>query len=89
MKFSKERVIAEVELIRKGELHRSDSAVYNEWAEMATEWLINDPNTYLNDGFTGFSTRSAKQIVLDFHLGDKLDQPLTEAEYNDCMESVG
>lgn len=86
MKFTKEQVLAEKRAIEAGTTLREDSAVYQAWAELADRWLASGDNSYHTEGFKGFNERSPEEIVLDFHLNDLLDAPLTDAEFNACLD---
>lgn len=66
-----------------------DNPIKDEWLDFAGDWLINDPNTYLNDGFEGWSDRSPGTILCDFHYNDRLVTPLTDAQIDLCHKGVG
>lgn len=80
MKFTREQIRREVEAIENASLHSSESEVYDAWADMASDWLVENPGDYLWEGFKGFAERSTDEIILDFHLNDKLEDPLTKEE---------
>lgn len=65
----------------------SVNEIYDVWMNMAGDWFANDDGTYLRDGFTGYNDRSEDDILLDFHFGDKLSDPLTPEEIDKMMSA--
>lgn len=81
--FTKKQILHETAQYQKGNLFHSQ--IVDEWMDMATEWLTNDPSEYLTNGFDGFNDRSPKQILCDFYLAGKVTD-MTEEEFNQLMD---
>lgn len=88
MKFTQEQVLKEVQEIFKRDLSPTsiNSKVYDTWIEMAEGWLSEGSYDYLNEGFTGFFERTPNQILLDFHLNDKLLDPLSDTQVDTFLQ---
>ena len=84
-KFTQKMVLEEVKKVQAGEL--TDNQVFDDWMDMAGDWLANDDGEYLRHGFDGFYDRTPEQILLDFHFGGKLDRPLSAAEVDRLLET--
>ena len=81
--FSQQQVFDEVRRIRAGAVEPHNSRVYDAWMEMAGDWFVQDDGEYLRNGFVGFNQRSPEIILLDFHLGGKLAEPLTDEQVDE------
>lgn len=81
--FTKQQILDEVKNYANGQ----DSEVVDAWMDMATDWLSDDPSTYLRDGFDGFNDRSPNQILCDFYLAGKVSD-LSEDEFNQIMDNL-
>jgi hypothetical protein len=79
-KFTRAQIKEEIKELNEGKLSYTDSPVYNEWCEIASEWFINDVSDYLLDGFVGFRDRTGSEIMLDFHLNRRLVDELSDDE---------
>lgn len=87
MKLKKQQILDEVKQVQSGSLSSTMSEVYDEWADMATEWLTDDPSEYLKNGFDGFNDRSPEQILCDFYLAGKVED-MDCNEFNKVFDSL-
>lgn len=86
-RFTRQEVTEEVNKIRSGELsiYQGETPIYDQWHELAMEWLSQDDGEYAYDGFIGFRDRSVNQILLDFHLAGQLIDPFTDSEVDSIL----
>jgi hypothetical protein len=83
--MKKQQILDEVHRLDDGSLEHSDSEVYKAWAEMATDWLSEDPMQYLREGFQGFDSRSPARILCDFYLAGAVSD-LTAKEFRKLLD---
>lgn len=72
--FDEQTIRDQVNALRDRQLSKAGSDVYQTWADMAAEWLMNSPGEYIDNGFEGFNERSAEEIVEDFRLNNQLEE---------------
>lgn len=85
-KFTRQQIGEEVALVQSGNLAHTESKVFLQWQEFADDMLHNAD--YSETGFRGFYDRSAREILLDFHVQGKLQDDLTEKELFDLLAEL-
>ncbi len=85
--MTKDQILTEMRQLKANEITEMDSEVYDEWMNMAGDWLADDPSEYLKDGFKGFNERSPEEILCDFYLASKVSD-MTEDEFNNLMDGM-
>ena len=81
--YTKEQILAEVKSYQANSM--LDSEIVDDWMDMATDWLTDDPSEYITNGFDGFNDRTPEQILCDFYLAGKVAN-MTEPEFNTLMD---
>ncbi|MFY4731206.1 hypothetical protein [Nitrospira sp. BLG_2] len=81
--YTKQQILTEVQAYQANTIFDSD--IVDDWFDMATQWLTDDPSEYLKDGFDGFNDRSPEQILCDFYLAGKVAD-MSESEFNAIMD---
>jgi hypothetical protein len=69
-RFTEAEIIEAIRQVKSFEVNRSDSPVYQAWAELADSWMADSAGDYHWEGFVGFQDRSEEEIVEDFQIND-------------------
>lgn len=68
-RFTEVEIRKEIKGIKKGELTRNESKIYQAWCNLADNWMANPlGDEYHYNGFKGFARRTTTEIVEDFRL---------------------
>jgi hypothetical protein len=79
MKFTQAEV---QEQLAKYDSEGEVGPVIEEWLNMADKWLADGSNEYNTDGFVGLNERTVDEVLMDFHLDDKLVDRLDEKDFD-------
>lgn len=86
MKFTQKQVLAEIRNLQSGRLNDlSYTPVMDEWFNFAEDWLVDGPYDILKNGLKGFRQRTPEEILVDFHLNNRLKRPLTDKKLDKLL----